>query len=49
MKDYFISIYKQEGNSVMRSLIESTSKFVVVEAGLGKNNSRNALNYKMAQ
>ena len=49
MKDYFISIYKQEGNSVMRSIIESTSKFVAEEAGLGKNNSRNALNYKMAQ
>jgi hypothetical protein len=40
MKDYFVSIYKQEGNSVMRSIIESTSKFVAEEAGLSKNNNK---------
>lgn len=34
VKEYFISIYEQNGSSVMRSLLESASKTALDEAGL---------------
>ena len=34
VKEYFISVYEQNGNSVMRSLLESASRTALNEAGL---------------
>ena len=34
VKDYFISLYRQNGNSVMRSLLQSASRTAINETGL---------------